>query len=85
MNVKNAVKIASEIVVGLGTGAVITNAVKATTPAGGNTYSKVIVFIGSSVISALVASAGTKYVNAEIDAVADQIKDAKAALSEQDN
>lgn len=57
----------SSIVVSIGVGAIVGNAIKATTPAQINTIKKVCIGIGSFVLTSMVSDAVTKYSEAKID------------------
>lgn len=76
MNYLNVFKSVSDIVVSLSVGTVVGNAVKATTPATQNLVQKTGVTLGGMVLSALVGSVASKYVNEQIDEASTQIKEA---------
>lgn len=57
----------TELVVSLGTGTIVSNAVRATTPAGISKLSGVSVAVGSMAVSAIVADVTSKYVTKGIE------------------
>lgn len=76
MNALGAFKKVTELVVSIGAGAVVTNAVKATTPVGTNPYMKVAVGVGSLVISNMVGDLASKYVTDGVDKIVTDVKEA---------
>lgn len=89
MNILPIIKAGSDLIVSMGTGAIVTNAVKATTPADLKTFQKVTIGVGAFVLSSMVGGAATQYSNSKIDETADQFKNAKESVkdakSKQDN
>lgn len=70
------VKAVAGIVVSLGAGAVVGNAIKFTSPEDLKVLAKVGVGIGGFVISAMVGDAAAKYTEEQIDSVVDGVKNA---------
>lgn len=67
MNYLNLVKGATDLVVSIGAGAIVTNMVKATTPEDVKRMNKIAIKVGSVVISSMVGSAASKYATKNID------------------
>lgn len=82
MNPLNAFLKIADIGVGIGAGAVVTNLVKSTTPAGTNPLMKVAVGIGSMVISNMVGDAASKFVKRNVEELSDELKKAKSDIDE---
>lgn len=82
MNILPIVKAGSDLIVSMGTGAIVTNAVKATTPADLKTFQKVTIGVGAFVLSSMVGGAATQYANTKIDETTDQLKNTKEAVKE---
>lgn len=74
MNVLPLVKIVAEGVASVGVGHVVSNAIKATTPADITRYQQVMIGIGSVVISGIATKAASNYVTDAIDSVTDLFK-----------
>ena len=55
------------VVTSLGVNNIVGNIVKATTPAGLNTFNKITIAVGSFVLSGMIADKVVKYLNEEID------------------
>lgn len=76
----DAVKIVqgtTKFVVSAGVGAIVKNAIKATTPEDIKKLSKLSVWVGSAVVSSMVAEAATKYTKEKIDAGIQAVKDSQ--------
>lgn len=76
----DAVKIlhgTTKFVVSTGVGAIVKNAVKATTPEDIKKLSKLSVWVGTAVVSSMVAEAATKYTKEKIDSGIKAVKDAQ--------
>lgn len=69
MNLMPVLRTASSLIVSMGAGAVVTNAVKSTTPGDLNTFKKVTVLAGTMVLSSIVSEAAVKHANEKIDNV----------------
>lgn len=74
MNVIPVLKAGSNLIVSMGAGAVVTNAVKSTTPNDLKTFQKVSVAVGAMVLSSIVSEAATKHANEKIEAVESHFK-----------
>lgn len=80
------VKPVIDLVVSIGVGSVVTNAIKATTPANLNIYGKIVTGVGSVVVGGAVAKLASTYVVEEVDGLVDTIKNIrKAPLIEEDD
>lgn len=79
MNVLNLAKSAVTLVSSIGVGAVVTNAIKATTPGDLSQYQKLSIAVGSAVIGALVSKQATTQTSEEFDKVAATVRDFKNA------
>lgn len=73
----NILKGAAAFVVSTGVGAIVKNAVKATTPEDLKKFSKISVVVGTAVVSSMVADHSTTYVKERIDKTVDAIKKVK--------
>ena len=65
-----AIKTASQIIVSVGVGAIVGNAVKITTPGNLGLVKKICVGVGSFVLSNMVSEKAIEYVDEKIDTVA---------------
>lgn len=74
MNPLSLVKTVVEITVSVGVGAVVGNAVKASTPAGIHVVKRVAIGVGAFVLSSMVGDMATKYATDTIDETAGKIK-----------
>lgn len=70
MNILPLIKGATGIAASLGAGAVVGNAIKATTPEGLKRSSKILVGIGSVVLSGIAGDMAAKYIEQQIDSAA---------------
>lgn len=77
---KDLLKAVATLIVSTGVGAVVTNAVKATTPADLKTFNKIVVMIGTVAVSHAVSDVAAKYTVTQMDEVATNLKQIKAAL-----
>ena len=82
MNILPIAKAASNIVVSMGTGAVVTNAIKSTTPADIKTFQKVTIGVGGLVLSSMVGELASKYTETKIDGAMDTVKQSKDEIKE---
>lgn len=73
-------KSATELVVSMGVGTIIVNAVKATSPAKMNIANRVLVGVGGYALSGIAWSVASKHVINEIDQAAETLKELKNAL-----
>lgn len=71
MNILPIVKGATGLVASLGAGAVVGNAIKATTPSDMKKITKVLVGVGGIVISSIAGDMAAKYIEDQIQAGAD--------------
>lgn len=62
------------LVVSLGTGAIVKNAIEHTTPSNISTLNKVGVCVGGLVLSMMVGDVATRYAGEKIDEVAEKFK-----------
>lgn len=67
-------KSALGLVTSIGVGNIIGNIVKATTPAGLNTFNKISVGLATFVVTGVVADKAVEYLNKEIDSAVDSVK-----------
>lgn len=70
-------KFVTTSVVSIGAGAVVSNAIKVTTPEELKLLKKVSIAVGGFVISSMVADAASKYTEKQIDEGAEAIKNIK--------
>lgn len=81
MNIVPIIKLAASGVTALGTGAVVGNLVKATTPTDISKVQKVIATAGSFVVGGVLADLASRYVEGEIQQIADAITLARQTKS----
>jgi hypothetical protein len=74
MNPLSLIKTAVEITVSVGVGAVVGNAIKASTPANVHVVKRVAIGVGAFVLSSMVGDMATKYATDTIDDTAGKIK-----------
>lgn len=74
MNPVSIAKTAASIVSSIGTGAVVSNAIKASIPARSKTIQKISIGIGGFILSNMVGDMAAKYVTDNIDSAAKQFK-----------
>jgi len=77
MDAVKFIKGAATLVVSTGVGAIVKNAVKATTPYDITRVSKIGVWVGAAVVSSMVADNATTYVKEKIDKGVQAVKDAQ--------
>lgn len=77
MNYLKLIKGATDLVVSIGAGAVVTNMVKATTPDDVKRLNGIAIKIGTVVISSMVGTAASSYASKSIDDAVDGIKQVK--------
>jgi hypothetical protein len=77
MNAYKAIKGITGLVVSAGAGAIVTNAIKATTPEDVKTLKKISIVIGTFAVSGVVADAAVKYSNKSFDDVKDAYDQAR--------
>lgn len=75
------IKSAVTLIASVGVGAVVTNAVKATTPDNLNTINKISVLVGTAVAAHAISDVASKYTSEQIDEMAKYAKIAKDKLS----
>lgn len=85
MNALKVFKGAADIIVSIGAGAIVTNAIKATSPEDMKLVKKLSVAVGGFVISSMVADAASKYTSEKIDEGVQAVKDAKNANQSTDS
>lgn len=74
------VKSVANLVIGIGVGAIVGNAVKATTPSSGvGAVMRICIGLGSVVLSGLASNACAKYTNGEIDSIVKFIREAASS------
>lgn len=83
MNPFAIVKLATELIVSVGAGAVVSNTIKVTTPSNTRTIQKIAIGVGGFVLSGMVGEAAVNYANKNIENGVNQFKDAKAKLEAQ--
>ena len=76
MKKMEAVKAVAALVVSAGVGFIVSNIVKATTPADTKVIVKICIGIGSFVLAGLVSDAATDYTEKTIDEAVEMVKDA---------
>lgn len=69
----------TELIVSVGVGTIVENAIKATTPANTALARKIAIGVGSIAMSSLVASKVSHYIVDQINETTEQIKEALAA------
>ena len=82
MNKITIVKSVTGLIASAGAGAVVSNAIKATTPGDINKFNKVMIGVGSFAITGLVGAAAAKHVEGMIDEVTDKINPEKDETTE---
>lgn len=84
MNPLGIIKTVSDIVVSVGAGAVVGNAIKATTPLDLTLVKKISLGVGGFVLSSMAGSYASKYVTDQIDSTTNQLKELKSTLKKKD-
>lgn len=74
------IKLISNLIITIGVGAIVGNAVKFTTPATIGKITKACVGLGTMVLGGLASEACAKYANEAIDEGAEIVRDFKAAV-----
>lgn len=77
MNYLKLFKGATDLVVSIGAGAVVTNMVKATTPDDVKRLNQVAIKVGTVVISSMVGAAASSYATKTIDDTVESLKEAQ--------
>lgn len=80
MNPLAIAQTAAGLVVSMGAGAVVSNAIKQSTPASTKLIAKISIGIGGFVLSSMVGEMATQYVNRNIETGLAQFKQAKDAV-----
>lgn len=80
MNKLEAIKNVAKVVVSIGVGAVVGNAVKCTTPEDTKGIGKLVVTLGSLVIANMISDKSADYVEKKIDDTVEEVKDALAEV-----
>lgn len=83
MNAIPIAKMAAEIVVSFGAGAVVSNAIKMSTPANARRFQKVAIGVGGFVLSGMVGDYAVKYATENIDNLVTQYQAAKQVIENQ--
>lgn len=81
MNPTLAIKLASDLIVSAGVGAVVGNAIKASTPTSVKTIQKITITVGSLALSSMVGAQAANYVRNEIDATSQQVQAIKSLFA----
>lgn len=74
-------KSAITLVASIGVGAVVTNAVKSTTPADLKTLNKIAVVVGSTAVSYVASDGAAKYFGNYVDELTEMINNVKDGLN----
>jgi 3-methyladenine DNA glycosylase AlkC len=80
MKTLGILKMVAELAVSTGVGAIVSNASRAAVPENARLVKKVVVAIGTFVLSNLVADQAVKYTNEKIENGLDELKKAKASF-----
>lgn len=80
MNPLAIAKTATGLIVSVGAGAVVSNAIKASTPASTKVIAKIAIGVGGFVLSSMVGEMATKYVNENIENGLNVFKQAKDSV-----
>lgn len=81
MNILTIAKTASEILVAGGVGAIVGNAVKATTPPGLKLPQQIIISVGAFALTGMAGKKSADYVTEKIDETVDNIKEIKTTIA----
>ena len=80
------VKLVSGLVISIGVGAIVNNAIKCTTPESIRGIKKICVFVGAIALGSMLSDAATTHADKKIDKTVDQIKEmVKEAKTEEIN
>ncbi|MDF2800183.1 MAG: hypothetical protein K0S61_86 [Anaerocolumna sp.] len=71
---KSTIKAVSNIIVSVGVGAIVKNAIKYTTPGPLKLATKVCMGIGGFVLTSMISEAATKYTESKIDEVVEDVQ-----------
>lgn len=82
MNKLGLLKSALGFVASVGVGAVVKNAVTATTPDDAQKYMKIVTLVGGFVVGSMVSAQATKYAEKQVDDVAESVTKIKEAAAE---
>lgn len=74
MNILGITKTVSDVVVSAGVGAIVGNAIKASTPIDTKIVSKISIGVGSLVLSSMVGTQAANYTAEQIDSTVVQLK-----------
>lgn len=85
MNKLNILKSATGMIVSAGAGAIVGNAIKASTPADVKTVGKVLIAVGGFALTGMVGEMASKYTSDSIDEVAEAFNKTKNDPTEDDN
>lgn len=69
------IKAAGEIVVSVGVGLIVGNAIKSTTPNNMGLIKKICIGVGSFILTSMVGDCATKYAEQKFDEAVDQVKE----------
>lgn len=83
MNILPIAKAASNIIVSMGAGAVVTNAIKSTTPADIKTFQKVTIGVGGLVLSSMVGEMASNYTSSKLDESVETVKKSKEEIKKE--
>ena len=81
MNKIDVVKTIAGIVSGIGSGVVINNIIKATTPSNLGTFSKIGVAIGGFILSSIISDKASQYAEELVDTTVNSIKESSKLMS----
>jgi hypothetical protein len=77
MNAYPLIKLAADLLVSIGAGAVVSNAIKVSTPENAKAIQKIAIGVGGFVLSGMAGEMAVKYTDQNIDNAVDQFKAAK--------
>jgi hypothetical protein len=77
MNPLNLTKTVTEILVSVGVGSIVGNAIKQTTPANAHIVKRISIGIGGFVLSSMISAKASKYATDQIDETVEKIKSFK--------
>lgn len=84
MNPLGIIKAASDLVVSLGAGAVVGNAIKASTPANLKLIQRIGIGVGGFVLSSMVGAQAAKFANEQIDGAVEDLQEIKSLFKKND-
>lgn len=82
MNPLGILKVLTDVAVSTSVGAVVGNAVKASTPANASLAQKISITVGGFVLSGLVGSFASEHATEQIDVTTEQVKQFKTAFKQ---